>query len=225
MGEMIKENRYLTDEEIDNNALNIASYLKSKNWSDNAIAGTLANMWKESNCNPGLWEGLEYGNTSVGYGLVQWTPGSIVINWLQSHGYAIDDYIGQLEKICEEVTDGSQWITTSFSSMTFEEYIVSDKEPSYLAEVFIKNYERPADSNQPDRYEKANYFFELIKGVTPTPSGKKIKLKFPYDLRFNKISFVKNEFELVKNYGNVCKIKNLLSNRYYLVKKSFIGTI
>lgn len=227
MSEFIKGNRYLNDSEMDNNALIIASYLKNKGWSLNAIAAILSNMWKESTINSGLWESFVVADSS-GYGLVQWTPSTNITTWLTEHNYEIDSWEGQLEKILEEVEDGSQWITTSFSSMSFKEFTTSSESPSFLSEVFIKNYERPYDSNQPDRYEKATYYYSLITGVlppTPSTDEKLCKLKSPYDFKYNKISYCKNEFILIKNLGNVCKIKNSLTNRSYLVKKSNISII
>ena len=219
--DFIKGNRYVHDSEMDNNALLIASYLKNKGWSINSISAILSNMWKESTINSGLWESFVVADSS-GYGLVQWTPSTIITTWLTEHNYEIDSWKGQLEKICEEVVDGSQWITTSFSGMSFEEFTKSNESPSFLSEVFIKNYERPLDSNQPDRYEKANYFYTLISGDLPPVGGddKKFKLKKAFDIRNIKISYCKNEFSLIKDYGNYCLIKNLKTNRKYFVTKS-----
>ena len=226
MSDFIKGNRYLNDDEMNNNALLIASYLKEKGWTLNSISAILGNMWKESTINSGLWESFVVSESS-GFGLVQWTPSTNITNWLKSKGYQIDDWKGQLEKICEEVHDGSQWIETSFSNMSFEEFTKSNESPSKLAEIFIKNYERPFNSNQPDRYEKANYFYTLISGeLPPIDSGdndnKIIKIKSPYDVRNKKISYSKNEFILIKDLGNYCVVKNLKTNRKYFITKSNI---
>ena len=74
----------MTEKEMLNNANIIYSMLKSEKWSDNAIFALLGNMREESQVNPAISE-----TGGDGYGLVQWTPGSIIKNWLTSHGYSI----------------------------------------------------------------------------------------------------------------------------------------
>ena len=219
--EFVKEyNRYLNDEEMDNNAKCVYEYLSYKGWSKNSISALCSNMWKESTLNPALFESFQNGNYNVGFGLVQWTPATKFTNWAINKGKDIYDGYAQLDKLCEEVTDGSQWIPTSFSQMTFEEFIHSEESPSFLSVVFIKNYERPFDDNQPDRYEKANYFFNLFDGHISQPTLNKCKIKNPYDFLFKRISFSKNEFELVKKGTNISILKNNKTNRKYLVNNN-----
>ena len=67
-------NNYLTEAQMQGNALEVWKYFSGKGWTLNAIGGILGNMEKESNINPGLWQSLKEGNYSGGYGLVQWTP-------------------------------------------------------------------------------------------------------------------------------------------------------
>ena len=59
-------NAYLTTAQMAGNAQYIADYLIARDWTQNAIAGMLGNMQRESNINPGLWESLIYGNMSGG---------------------------------------------------------------------------------------------------------------------------------------------------------------
>lgn len=68
-------NNYLTETQMQGNALEVWKYFSGKGWTLNAIGGILGNMEKESNINPGLWQSLKYGNYSGGYGLVQWSTG------------------------------------------------------------------------------------------------------------------------------------------------------
>lgn len=56
-----------------NNAYCLTKYFKSQGWSFEAIMGMCGNMHKESDYQPGYWENLQTGNTSLGFGLVQWT--------------------------------------------------------------------------------------------------------------------------------------------------------
>lgn len=64
-------NMYLTESQMQGNALEVHRYFRERGWSLSAIAGTLGNMEKESNINPGLWQSLQEGNYSGGFGLVQ----------------------------------------------------------------------------------------------------------------------------------------------------------
>ena len=61
-------NRYLTMAEMRVNAEYIFAYLTRKGWSKNAICGVLGNMQTESTINPSIWQSLNQGNMSGGYG-------------------------------------------------------------------------------------------------------------------------------------------------------------
>lgn len=84
-------NKYLTEAQMQGNALEVYRYFAENGWSLNAIGGILGNMEKESNINPGLWQSLNEGNYSGGFGLVQWTPATNYTNWANANGYGITD--------------------------------------------------------------------------------------------------------------------------------------
>ena len=79
-------NRFLNRKEMTVNAQYIMNYLTGKGWTKNAVAGMLGNMETESTINPGIWQSLQSGNMSGGYGLVQWTPATKYINWAKANG-------------------------------------------------------------------------------------------------------------------------------------------
>ena len=87
-------NAYLSLSEQQGNAAYIVNYFRNRGWTDNAIAGLLGNMESESTINPGLWESLDYGNTSRGFGLTQWTPATKLFSWMDANGYAHDSWTG-----------------------------------------------------------------------------------------------------------------------------------
>ena len=89
-------NFYLTTEQMQGNAREVLSFFEQKGWSLNAIAGICGNMQSESNINPGIWQSLQEGNYSGGFGLVQWTPATNYTNWAGANGYGITDPNGQL---------------------------------------------------------------------------------------------------------------------------------
>lgn len=163
----IKGNRYLSTGEMQNNAQIIFNTLLTKGWTENAIAGVLGNMQKESTINPGIWQNLNP-NPSLGWGLVQWTPSTNFTDWAAANGYANDSGDAQLIWIDTVTTSVGQWIPTAQYNETFGEFKGSTQTPEYLADCFLKNFERPAEIDQPDRQRYARYWFDWWDG-SPVP--------------------------------------------------------
>lgn len=163
----IKGNRYLSTGEMQNNAQIIFNTLLLKGWTKNAIAGMLGNMQKESTINPGIWQNLNP-NPSLGWGLVQWTPSTNFTDWAAANGYVNDDGDAQLIWIDTVTASVGQWIPTPQYPETFGEFKVSTQTPEYLADCFLKNFERPKESDQPDRQQYARYWFDWWEG-SPIP--------------------------------------------------------
>lgn len=171
---IIPENtRALTTAEMQNNAKCVWGYLHDKGWSLEAVCGLLGNMQSESTINPNRWEGDEPNAQPVesrGFGLVQWTPWTNITNYLGSA--AIKDY-GNLEcqKLNEESLSEYSWIDKGYN-MTYAQFRVSKKTPEELAQIFLVNYERPADTNQPSRQTQARSWYNYLAGWTPElPEG------------------------------------------------------
>lgn len=159
----ISGNRYLSIDEMTVNAQEIMNQLTSRGWTKNAVAGMLGNMQTESTINPGVWESLSP-NVNNGYGLVQWTPATKLISWAESEGLDYTSGDAQLQRIDWEVVNNQQWIATSLYPMSFQEFKVSTLTPEYLAQVFIRNYERPRNPNQPIRSTQARYWYDNLEG-------------------------------------------------------------
>lgn len=171
-------NRYLSESEMQNNSYIIYSILYY-GWSLNAIAGMLGNMQVESTINPGIWQNLDEGNYSLGFGLVQWTPATNYTEWAEVKGYEITDGNGQIEWIQTETPNG-QWIPTEEYPMTWSEYINSTESAEYLAEVFLKNFERAGVEKLDERKENAKYWYNWLYGKEPiNPNVSKRKQKTP----------------------------------------------
>lgn len=172
------KNDFLTIEEMTVNAEHILGYLGSRGWTRNSICGMLGNMQTESTINPGIWQSLisydhdPYASVSGhGYGLVQWTPFNKYTIWARDSGLVYSDIDAQLQRIEYEIANGLQWISTSEYPLTFQDFKVSTETPEYLADAFLKCYERPADQNQPNRGTQARYWWDNLSGtgtVTPT---------------------------------------------------------
>lgn len=155
------KNGYLTIQQMTVNAQYILNYLLAKGWTKNAICGMLGNMQTESTINPGIWQSLDAGNFSGGYGLVQWTPASKYISWCQTRTLNYSKMDSNLKRIEWEVENNEQWID---STMTFLQFTQSKLSAKSLGMKFIKAYERPADPNQPIRGEQAQYWFDSLEG-------------------------------------------------------------
>lgn len=173
------------------NARYIYSQLLENGWSENAIAALLGNMQAESSINPGRWQSDIVGATSMGYGLVQWTPATKYIDWARENGF--NDYSEMhpnVERIIYEVKNNVQWIGKGeYSDMSFEDFSKSSEPVGWLAVGFLLCYERPADQSedvQKFRSGLAEGWYEFLTGVKPiTPSGNNKKKGFNFVL-FNR---------------------------------------
>lgn len=216
-------NNYLSMEQMTANAQYILDYLTAAGWTKNAICGVLGNLETESTVNPQLWQSLDYGNTSLGYGLVQWTPATNLINWCVANtlDYTLMD--SQLQRILYEVEHNEQWI---YSAMTFQEFTQSTDTPYNLAMLFLSKYERPANPNQPIRGTQAEAWYTTLTGGGSGGGTGDCKLIYPYSFGSNtKISYLQNRFTKLSQHGNAVRIQNVLSGRKYYVNKSHIKTI
>ena len=188
----ISANRYLTESEMQNNALMVQEYLLGRGWSNQAIAGMLGNMESESTINPGIWQSLDSSNPSGGYGLVQWTPSTNYTTWANSNGWDIAAGEPQLLWIDTVTVNFGQWISTDSYPLTFDEFKTSTESPEYLASAFLKNFERAGVEVEEERRSQATKWYEYIVnygmgegGDTPTPSpspGKRKRKRYNFIL-------------------------------------------
>ena len=159
----ISANRYLTMEEMQNNAIYIYWYLSSRGWTLNAIAGMLGNFQTESTINPGLWQNFAV-NVGPAFGLAQWDPYTKYTNWCANKGLDPADMDSALMRIEWELENGGQYYPTSGY-------------PDYLGMAFLLNYERPANQNQPARGEQAEYWYTYLSGIDINSGSSKRKKK------------------------------------------------
>lgn len=169
--EVISSNNYLSLNQMKPNARYIYQELSKKGWTLNAIAGFLGNVQTESNINPGIWQSLKANNTSLGFGLVQWTPATKLIEWANANGYDYKDIDTQLKRIQYEMDNGIQYYSTPNYPESFYEFTRSTKTPEYLAYAFLNNYERPANRNQPNRKSQARYWYDYLIDFSTDDSG------------------------------------------------------
>lgn len=174
----ISGNRYLSKSEMETNARYIWNVLGCRGWSIGAVAGMLGNMQTESTINPGIWQSLDEGNTSGGFGLVQWTPATKLISWATEQGLAPGDMDTQLARLEYELENKVQFYPTKDYPETFAEYKVSTKDPYYLGMAFLANYERPRVPNQTKRGTQAQEWYKFLSEL-PTPGATKPNKDLP----------------------------------------------
>lgn len=199
----ISRNGYLNQSEMENNANIVINYLRNMLVDDKTIAGILGNMQAESTINPLLEE-----VGGQGFGLVQWTPVSVLQNHCSTLGISpYTDGDVQLQCLIPEITGSpasvNEWYSSSgFISNYYNSGATPDMigltgfdfltnsmnwNPDKLAILFMACYERP--SYNPDinhyqaRQQYANFWYEYMGGIipptpTPTPANK----KFPWVL-------------------------------------------
>lgn len=185
----VSEDRYLNQREQENNANIIIRYYRSIGIDDRTIAAILGNMQSESTLSPVFSE-----RGGGGYGLVQWTPQSDLINACTNLGlspYTSGDV--QIQVIIQEIIGPSsvrQWYTSQayienyynsgassdMIGITGTEFIYNTMgwTPDKLAVLFMAGYERPSYDPSVNHYQNrktnALRWYQYISGtVTFTP--------------------------------------------------------
>lgn len=208
-------------EDRDSNAKYIYDFFIARGWTPQAICGMLGNMQGES----GIMADIDEISGGGGYGLVQWTPKSKLVNWAKARGLDHRKIETQCQRIQWELENGQQYGSTYAYPMTFKQYASSTKDPSYLAQVFINNYERPFNPNQPSRYAWASRWYNILAlGKEDKPKAGEIYYYVSYGDTLGKIAM---------KYGvtvpELCKWNNISNpNKIYvgeriIIKKSTGG--
>ena len=194
-GSYIGESVALTSSQMLLNARYIYSYLIDRGWSLNAICGMLGNLQAESSMNPGRWQSNDVGNTSLGYGLVQWTPSTKYTEWAIAQGFTdYSEMDSNLARIIYEVENNLQWISTDTYDLTFAEFSTSGLSVGELAKAFLLCYERPEDQSESVQTYRASLgeaWYQELTGTTPSQPSNKAKRK-----KYNFILFNKRRREL-----------------------------
>jgi hypothetical protein len=163
-------------ENMTDNAKYIYSFFRGKGWTSNSICGMLGNMQAES----GIIANKDEIGGGGGYGLVQWTPKSTLTNWAAANGLDPTTVDTQCRRIQWELENYQQFYSTSAYPLTFQEFTQSTDTPTYLAAVFIHNYERPANPDQPQRGVYAEQWYSILVNGTTPPSDVYQVSAYPY---------------------------------------------
>ena len=207
--EWIYKDDYLNENEKENNAICVINIMRSLGINDTTIAGILGNMEAESTIEPHLNERGGGG----GYGLVQWTPQTVLINHcntLNISPYTDGDV--QCRCIYYEILGNpasiNEWYTSSgfisnyYNSGATQDMIgISGQDfinntmnwsADKLAILFMAGYERPSYDPNINHYQKRKEYalkwFEFMGGYIPIiPIVQPKKSKFNWVLYSNKL--------------------------------------
>lgn len=167
---------YLTEEQMQNNAVIIYRYFSARGWTLEAISGMLGNFDLESTLNPriesanGSHRGLAQWITDYMYNIMDILFGGHVEWWL---GYnQLDMIYAQYEEYIGTQHRGidKEWQTTDTYNVRWDEWASSTEAPDYLARVFNFNYEKSGATN-PKREEYAIKWYNYLSTVDPGGGG------------------------------------------------------
>lgn len=183
----------LSQSEMENNANIVINYYRTLAYADATIAALLGNMQNESTINPARHE-----TGGQGYGLVQWTPQSVLIEHAANIG--ITDYengdnqlaVIHSELMADPAVNNEWYSTEAFIRNYYQSGATADMvgvtaaefmsnamgwQSDKLAVLFMAAYERPAyDPNvnhYQSRMEDALWWFDYMGGVIPPTPGDK----------------------------------------------------
>ena len=169
--------KYFNQSQQENNALEFYNYFNNYGATIESICGMLGNITRESTLNPGIKQG---NSTSLGWGLIQWTPSTVLTNWCKKYGYSWYDGSAQRERVkCEgEGIKGAKgyWLPTHDYPYSWSEFTdltdVAEATKAYLYER-----ERAGIGALDLRLQYANEWYTYLTGSPPTPPTPPLKHK------------------------------------------------
>lgn len=132
-----------------------------------SICGMLGNITQESGINPGNKQSASY---KSGWGLIQWTPSTVLTEWCSDNGFVWYDGAAQCERITAE---GENRIGASGTWLPTQEYPYSWAEFISLTDVYIATYaylkerERAGNEAISERLAFAVDWYEYFSGHAP----------------------------------------------------------
>ena len=160
--------KYFSTSQMQNNATEFYNYFTNKGATLEAICGMLGNIQRESGLNPGIKQGS---STSLGWGLIQWTPSTVLTNWCKTYNYNWYDGASQCERIsCEgEKTKGAggAWLPTSEYAYSWSKFLALT-DVTEATKAYLYERERAGIEALSNRLQYAGEWYEYFSG-TPVP--------------------------------------------------------
>lgn len=156
-------------------------------WDKYAAACACGAFSMESWFNPSAYQGYHYPIPSppnLGYGIIQWTPATIILNWLNANGFTRNDLDAEIQYLCGVEMEAwlihnydlQAWYIVQPYNLGYDQYIVTNENAGHDIEWMVKAffYNRlrggeVAISTIPQRIENAKVLWELVKDGSPTP--------------------------------------------------------
>lgn len=138
------------------NAGTVASFLRSKGLSDNAIAGVLGNLQVESGISP-----TSANPTEGAIGLAQWEKGrrGALDSYAAAHGGKETDLATQLGFMWSELTGQFSGVLTNLKGAS---------SPAQAATIWDTQYEKSAGTTRTERIAAANGYAKNIPSAGPS---------------------------------------------------------
>lgn len=163
--------KYFDQTKQKNNANEFYNYFHNYGATLESICGMLGNITRESTLNPAIKQGI---SSNLGWGLIQWTPATILTNWCKQYKYNWYDGTAQCERIkCEgEGTKnaGGYWLPTTSYPYKWSEFIaLTDVEKATKAYLYER--ERAGVEALDLRLKYASEWYKYFTGtpIPPTP--------------------------------------------------------
>lgn len=173
----------ITQAEQENNATEFYNYFINYGCTLESICGMLGNIQAESSLNPG---NKQTASSSSGWGLIQWTPSTVLVDWCRSRNFlwydgAIQCYVIECEGEGKEgcagrffANSGYNYSWTEFTQLTN----VAEATKAYMFER-----ERPSSTDPTARIDYANAWYQFFTSSPPPPTPPTppipFKRKFP----------------------------------------------
>lgn len=171
----------LTQSQKENNATEFYYYFDNYGCTIESICGMLGNIDAESGINPG---NKETASSTSGWGLIQWTPATVLTSWCNLRDYYWYDGVIQCYVIeCEgegKQDCGGRFLPTNDYPYTWDEFTqLTDIEEATKAYFYER--ERGTSSTLQNRIDKANEWYTYLTGLppSPTPPTPTPRRKFP----------------------------------------------
>lgn len=160
--------KYFSTSQMQNNATEFYIYFINYGATLEAICGMLGNIQKESTLNSGIKQGS---SISLGWGLIQWSPSTVLTNWCKTYGYNWYDGTAQCDRIkCEgEGTKNANgyWLPTSDYSYSWSEFITLT-DVAEATKAYLYERERAGIEELDLRLQYASEWYKFFSG-TPVP--------------------------------------------------------
>ncbi len=164
------------------NAYMILNQMRAAGWTTESISAVIGNMCAEGAMNPWRWQSdiivgpSDFWSNQHGYGLAGFTPAGKYIEDPQAQTYAgyAPNYLGHAGNATDGaaqiqfIMDNPQYYQTHTAyPMTFSQFSQSTAAPSYLSDVWLYNFEQPANPSATQQYRRdcSDYWYQLFQGA------------------------------------------------------------